>query len=70
MPYLTEGVFGIAEYVREEVAFVQVYVFGCSEKTTRFHKIMGLDMGPWLVLYFIYYFFIFSRENLCNLVVS
>ena len=45
--------FGIAEYVREEVAFVQVYVFGCSEKTTRFHKIMGLDMGPWLVLYFI-----------------
>ncbi len=35
----TAGVFGIAEYVREEVAFVQVYVIRCSEKTTRFHEI-------------------------------
>jgi len=30
---------------------------------------MVLDMGNWLVLYFISYFFILSRGNLCNLVV-
>jgi len=28
---------------------------------------MVLDIGNWLVLYFISYFFILSRGNLCNL---